>query len=306
MRAVTGEQFVLSKSTGPRQSRAIITELAAGLRELVIDGVAITETYPESSLPPSACGIVLAPWPNRVRDGAWVLDGKQQQLDITEPAQGNAIHGLLRNAPYRVDQRAESSITLAATIFPQHGYPFLVETTVRYELLDDGLRVTHTATNRSDAAAPVAFGAHPFLRIGDVPVGDLTLTSEATTRITTDARQNPTGTVPVAGDDDLRTGRAVRELQLDSTFSGLPVHDGVITAQLTAPDGRAVKLWQQADWPWQQIFTKDEFPRSDGPGRAIAIEPMTAPPNALNSGDGLRWLATDECWSTSWGISYVA
>jgi aldose 1-epimerase len=31
---------------------------------------------------------------------------------------------------------------------------------------------------------------------------------------------------------------------------------------------------------------------------------MTAPADALNSGEGLRWLAPGETWHLSWGIRY--
>lgn len=306
MRAPTGEQHVLSRGSGSRRSRAIITEVAASLRELVVDGVAITETYPEQASTPLGCGIVLVPWANRVADGRWALDGVDQQLDITEPARNNAIHGLLRNAAYSVLSRGDDTITLAATVFPQHGYPFLLDTTVRYDLLDDGLRVTHTVTNRSAAAAPVALGVHPYFRIGDVPVADLVLTVDADTRFETDARLIPVGQVPTAATGfDLRSGRRVGDLSLDDAFGGLAVVDGVIRHRLTAPDGRSIEVWQQPDWGYVQVFTTREFPSPDGPALAVAIEPMTAPPDALNSGIGLRWLARDEQWSGSWGVSYA-
>ena len=102
MRAPTGEQFELAFSQSGRRSRAIITEVAAALRVLEVDGVQLVDGYPEQATPPYASGIVLAPWPNRIRDGRWMLDGRPQQLDLTEPGRGNAIHGLLRSRPYRV------------------------------------------------------------------------------------------------------------------------------------------------------------------------------------------------------------
>jgi aldose 1-epimerase len=306
MRAPTGTQFELSKSWGDHTARAIITELAAALRVFEIDGVAITEPFAETSLPPFGCGIVLAPWPNRVRDGEWTLDGATQQLDLTEPARHNAIHGLLRNTPYTVVERSDAAITLAATVFPQHGYPFTVDTTVRYELVEGGLRVTHTATNRTDASAPVAFGVHPFFRLGDVPVEELVLTLAAEHRIEVDDRLNPVGEAAVPGTDfDLSAGLPVGVLSLDDAFGGLTAQDGVITHTLAAPDGRTVSVWQEAQWPWVQVFTTREFPKDDGHGLAIAIEPMTAPPDAFNSGAGLRWLEADETMTASWGVDYA-
>jgi aldose 1-epimerase len=54
------------------------------------------------------------------------------------------------------------------------------------------------------------------------------------------------------------------------------------------------------------VFTPPEFPgaAADGrsPGQAVAIEPMTAPADAFNSGAGLRWLESGESWTVRWGI----
>ena len=69
MRAPTGEQFVLTRSTAAGSSTAIITEVAASLRTFQIDGVDLTEPYPAEKTPPFGDGIVLVPWPNRVEDG---------------------------------------------------------------------------------------------------------------------------------------------------------------------------------------------------------------------------------------------
>lgn len=296
----TGDQFELTRGG----SRAVITQVAAALREFSVDGVHLTEPYSDSVTPPFGDGIVLAPWPNRVRDGKWVLDGQTLQLDITEPARDNALHGLLRVAPYLVVERSESSITLAATVYPQHGYPFRVATTVTYELVDGGLRVIHTATNESGAPAPVAFGTHPFFRIGDVPTEEVTLTLHAGTRFDVDDRLNPLAEVPVDGDFDLRGGRLVAELELDTAFGGLAPVDRVV-ATLTAPDGRRVSLWQDENHGYSQVFTTRSFPKDGGLGLAVAVEPMTAPPDALNSGLGLKWLEPGETWSVEWGIQYA-
>lgn len=296
----TGDQYELTRGG----IRAVITQVAAALREFSIDGVHLTEPYPATVTPPFGDGIVLAPWPNRVADGTWTLDGAVQQLDITEVTKNNALHGLLRVAPYTVIERSEASITLGATVYPQHGYPFRVATTVTYALVEDGLRVTHTATNETDAAAPVAFGTHPFFRIGDVPTEELTLTLHAGTRFDVDERLNPLAEVPVDGDYDLRGGRLVAELELDTAFGGLTPVDRVV-ATLTAPDGREVRLWQDENHGYSQVFTTRSFPKDGGLGLAVAVEPMTAPPDAFNSGLGLKWLEPGETWSVEWGIQYA-
>jgi aldose 1-epimerase len=305
MRAPTGKQFTITRSSGESRFSATITEVAACLREFTVDGMDLTETYPVDSTPPFGSGIVLAPWPNRVEDGRWSLDGAVQQLDLTEPDRNNAIHGLLRYSPYTVIEHTDDSVTLAATVFPQHGYPFLVDTTVRYQLVDDGIAVTHTAHNAGTAKAPVAFGTHPFLTIGDVPTNELTLTLNAASRILVDARLNPTGEASVEGTDyDLRDGLVLGDRFFDDAFGDVTVVDGVSVHTLTAPDGRTLELWQDSNCGFVQVFTTQIFPKRNGTGTAVAVEPMTAPPNAFNSGDGLRWLAAGESFTVSWGLRY--
>jgi len=307
MRALTGEQFVLTRPTATGSSTAIITEVAAALRTFQIDGVDLTEPYGPERTPPFGDGIVLAPWPNRVEDGIWLLDGKRQHLDITEPARHNAIHGLLRSTAYRVVDQSEASVTLAATVYPQHGYPFMVDTTVTYELVEGGLTVTHGLRNVSAAKAPVAVGTHPFFRIGDVPTEELTLRLNAGTRFETDDRLIPIAENAVEGTKyDLRDGQLVGDLWLDDAFGGVVAVDGEAVHSLTAPDGRRVELWQDESHPYVQVFTTRKFPKNGGLGLAVAIEPMTAAPNALNTGAGLKWLEPDEHWVVRWGIRYSA
>ena len=127
-RCATGRQYELRRG----DALAVVTELAAGLRLYSRAGVQLTETYGDADIPPGGTGITLAPWANRVEDGVWYLDGKKQQLDITEVSRNNASHGLLRNASYTPLTSREYSVTLEATVFPQHGYPFLVRHRVQY------------------------------------------------------------------------------------------------------------------------------------------------------------------------------
>lgn len=300
-----GEQFHLSLDAAGRSVRAIVTEVAAAIRHLSIDGVELTAGYDADTPPPFGSGIVLVPWPNRVRDGRWTYAGQTMQLDITEPARGNALHGLLRNTPYQLAERTEQSVTLRAPVFPQNGYPFTLDTTVCYTVVSVGLQVTHTVRNVGSACAPVAVGTHPFLRIGDVPTDSLTLTVSASRHIDVDERLNPIGVTPVQGTQwDLREGRLVATLDLDDAWSGVAMTGGGSTHWLSAPDGRSVSLWADQQFGYVQVFITREFPGAGELTTAVAIEPMTAPADAFNSGEGLRWLKPGECWSMSWAIRY--
>jgi aldose 1-epimerase len=297
----TGTQLQLRRDGAAGEVTAHIAQVGAALRGLAVGGVDLVARYPQGTPAPFASGTVLAPWPNRVRDGRWDDDGVARQLDLTEPDRSNAIHGLLRYAAYDIDATDDGAI-LTATVFPQHGYPYTLHTSVTYALTEQGVDVTHEVVNVGDGDAAVALGAHPFLCIGGVPTAELTLTLPAGTAFEVDERMLPTGELPVAGGLDLRGGARVGDVELDTGFASLERgEDGLARTTLTAPDGRAVSLWQDENWGFIQAFVTDKYP---GHPVAVAIEPMTAPADALNSGRGLRRIAPGEAWTARWGIAY--
>lgn len=298
----TGDSFSLRSADG--RVRARITQVGAALRALQVDGVDLVPPYPAGTPTPAGSGIVLVPWPNRVRDGRWTQRGVTRQLALSEAALGNASHGLLRYAPYTEAAASTDAVTLAATIFPQTGYPFTLGTRVTYALRGTGIEVTHEITNVGADEAPVAVGTHPYLFFGDVPTADLVLTSSGSTRFVLDDRKLPVAEEPVDAATDLRAGRRVGDLDLDTAYAGLHRGaDGRARTTLAAPDGRTLTLWQGEGFDYVQVFTTDRYPDQD---LAVAIEPMTAPADALNSGRGLRWLTPGETWTLDWGIAYDA
>jgi len=289
----TGTQVHLQRGAVSAQ----IAQVGASLRGLRVGDVDLIARYPENEPTPSCSGVVLAPWPNRVRDGKWNDNGTMQQLAITEPKFNNASHGLLRFTAYDIEQ-TDASATLRATIHPQTGYPYEVATAVTYALTTTGIEVTHTLTNRSDAAAPVALGTHPFVTIGDVEPRNLVLRVPAKTLLETDERMLPLRATPAA--EEMRTGVRLGGITLDTGFADLiRDQDGRARHSLTAPDGRRVTVWQGPGFDFVQVYTSVNYP---GQKLAVAIEPMTAPVDGLNSGLGIRRLAPGESWTLSWGI----
>ncbi len=291
----TGEQLELVRNG----VSAVVTEVGATIRRLVVDGVDLIEGFEADEIPRSSQGAILVPWPNRVRDGKWVHEGETLQLDISEPKFGNASHGLLRNTAYAIDRRADDRVVLRAPVHPTRGYPFSLETEVEYALSDDGLEVTHRVTNRGRDTAPVGVGAHPYLRIGDVPTTELTLRIAASSVVLVDERSNPIGSAPVPPEKDLRAGRRVADVTLDDAFTDLETADGRVEHVITAPAGRSVTVWADEVFAWVQAFTSTTL----RPGRiALAVEPLTMPANAFNSGDGLTRLEPGQTLTARWGI----
>jgi aldose 1-epimerase len=61
-----------------------------------------------------------------------------------------------------------------------------------------------------------------------------------------------------------------------------------------------VTVWADASWPYVQLFTGD---LPDVGRRGFAVEPMTCPPNAFKTGEGLIRLEPGDTFEGTWGIS---
>ncbi|MDF2992399.1 MAG: galactose mutarotase [Microbacterium sp.] len=296
----TGHRFHLR---GPRSS-AEIAQVGAALRALTVDGVDLVPRYPDEVPTPAASGVVLVPWPNRIRDGKYTFDGVDQQLAISEPKFGNASHGLLRFGTYQPIEHTDERLVLGADVVPQTGYPFHLRTRVTFSLREDGLHVTHDIENVGTTTAPVALGVHPYLCIGGVPTEDLVIHSTGTTTLVLDERNIPIDEVPVDENTDLRGGRRLGDASLDNGYRGLDRDaEGRAHHTLTAPDGRRLQMWQDEGFGWAQVFTTDRYP---GQSLAVAIEPMTAPANAFASGIDVCALAPESAIRREWGIRFSA
>jgi len=289
------------------QYRATVTELGAGLRELSFHGQPLIAGYEADELPPAGAGELLAPWPNRVDGGRYVFGGTEYQLALTEPTRANAIHGLTRWTAWTAVRQDSGAVLLRSTPHGQQGYPFSVEIEAEYRLdASTGLQVTVTARNRGSHTAPYGTGSHPYLTVRTSSVDACELTLPARSWLPLDDRGIPAGPPePVEGTEyDFRTARAIGTTRLDHALTGLSRDgDGRAWAYLAADGGSGprVGLWAGGGYGWLQVFTGDPL----GPDRrrkAVAIEPMTCPPNAFVTADDLLVLEPGEMAAHSWGI----
>ena len=288
---------------------AQITRVGAALRYLAIDGVQLVEPGEIGSLGPFCEGVIMSPWPNRIAGGKWQYQGRTLELPINLHEQQNANHGLLMDVAYDVVEQGESSVTLAALIHARFGYPFEVYTTVTYELVESGVKISHSAVNHSVEDAPYALGGHPYFKIAGVATEDLFIRSDAETVLVVDERQIPTGTMPTAHSRfDMRSGVRVGDNFYDHDFTDLPRDaDGLAHTYLTAADGRGFDIWQDSEFKHVVIFTPDFYFAELGQDKryACAIEPQTSGPNSFNSGKDLKWLKKGQKFVATWGIDLL-
>ncbi len=289
------------------QYLATVTELGAGLRELSFRGQPVIAGYQADEMPPAGAGQLLAPWPNRVDGGRYVFGGTEYQLALTEPGRANAIHGLTRWTAWTAVRQDADAVLLRSAPHGYQGYPFGLEIEAEYRLdAGTGLQVTVTARNRGSHAAPYGTGSHPYLTVRTPSVDGCELTLPAESWLPMDDRGIPSGSPErVEGTSyDFRQARAIGATVLDHALTALSRDgDGRAWACLAADGGAGprVSLWAGEGYRWLQVFTGDPL----GPDRrrkAVAIEPMTCPPNAFVTADDLLVLEPGEKVTHSWGI----
>lgn len=298
----SGEQFEIRRG----DLSAVLVEVGGGLRTLRLAGMDLLDGYGVEEMASAGRGQLLVPWPNRIRDGCYSFDGQDLQLALTEPAAGNAIHGLTRWTNWSAVERSDTAITMCHRLYPQPGYPFILDVSSEFRLSSAGLTVTMRATNVGSSRCPFGAGAHPYLRVGPSTVDSWRLRVPADRYLKTDERQIPVAEEDVSGSEfDFRQERPVGGSVLDVGYTGLTRDEkGYATIEIGSEDGRTrLRLWMDAKFRYAMVFTGDTVHPESRRRHGIAVEPMTCAPNAFNSGAGLLVLEPQESFEGAWGIS---
>jgi len=297
-----GEQHAI----GHGRQEVIVTEVGATLRSYTVDGAPVIDGFGANDMCSAGRGQVLAPWPNRLGDGSYSIDGRSGRAALDEPERHNAIHGLVRWLPWRLRSRAQNVVALECTLFPQPGFPWRLTFVLEYRLGREGLAVTAGVTNDDEVPAPFGLGFHPYLTLGSTAVDTLRLRLPAQRCLVTDPRGLHTGEAVVAGSElDFSFGRRIGPTRLDTAYTGLSRDArGIARVELDEVEtGRSVTVWMDGHFAYVMAFTADTVEPAGRRRQSIAIEPMTCPPDALRTGTDLVRLEPGASWEASWGIS---
>jgi aldose 1-epimerase len=222
----------------------------------------------------------LHPWANRLGADRFEVAGREvdltlEDLPLKRDANGLAMHGLLSAAPgWKVERHAEldgGGVLVAG--FDFGAYPHLLDAfpfphRVRIEATLDRATLTIATTVEATGAVavPVSFGFHPYLCLPGVPRADWVLGAPVRERLLLDQRGLPTGEREAA---EIATG-PLGARTYDDAFTA-PEGGQPLTLEGA---GRRLELRLGEGYPFTQIYAPDDTD-------AVAIEPMTAPTNAL-------------------------
>jgi galactose mutarotase-like enzyme len=299
----TGQQWRI----GHGRQEVIICEVGATMRSYTVGTRPVLDGFGPNEWSQSGRGQVLAPWPNRLADGRYEFNGTRAQAALNEPERRNAIHGLVRWLPWTLQTRHQNQLSLRLQLHPSPGYPFSLLLELEYHVGRDGLSVTTTAQSMEEGPVPFGLGFHPYLSAGPGTVDGAILHLPAHHTVDLDDRGLPTGALSavVGTDRDFTTARFIGPAVLDTAFTTLDRDAaGLAWASLDAPEGdTGAALWADAGFPYLMVYSGDTLGEVSRRRHAVAIEPMTCPPNALRTGQDLLTLQPGQEWSATWGIA---
>ncbi len=181
-----------------------------------------------------------------------------------------------------------ASFDFSSHVLLMEAFPFAHQVELVAELAGAELRITTTVRAGDGGPVPISFGFHPYLRLPGVPRAEWVLEAPVREQLLLDERGLPTGerrpveiaTAPLAG------------RHYDDAFTAPPagapfaLEGGGWRLELRLGDG----------YRFSQIYAPADTD-------AVAIEPMTAPTNALLSGTDLPLLGPGESYVAEFSIA---
>lgn len=232
----------------------------------------------------STMGIpLLHPWANRLGARRFETLGREVDLDAADPPpsadpNGLPIHGLLAAARgwqvTQSDSRDDGGTIAARFDFAAHeglmrAFPFPHEVVLEVALAGPTLTISTTVAATGDAAVPVSFGFHPYFQLPGLDRAEWEVELPVTERLALDERMLPTGEREATS----VAGGPLGSRTFDDAYTSPPAGEGFAVSGA----GRRIEMVFGAGFPFAQVYA----PVDDA---VIAIEPMTAPANAVVTG----------------------
>ena len=250
-------------------------------------------------------GSVLAPWPNRIKDGRYSFNDEMFELPINEKSKNNALHGLVAHSDWQIVSSSESSITLEHILDMPKIYPGKLKLQIKYEFIDNYLEIKIDALNIGNKKAPYGVSIHTYFVAGqNLKNNQLFLQLPSSEFMQVDLeRLLPLGIEKVDSTEfDFRILKQISNLFIDHAFKAdtdLPPR-----VRLINESKLGVELEFDESTKWIQVHTADRDGKEDA-RMAIAIEPMSCPPDAFNSALDLITLEPNERHSFSLKIKQI-
>ncbi len=244
----------------------------------------------------------LAPFVCRLHNGKYHYGQKEYEIKKFYLGE-HAIHGLIYDAIFDItDQRVTEEMAMVEMTHQYKGsdagYPFLFDCKVRYELkAQNSLTIVTSIINKDAGMIPVADGWHPYFSFGK-SINECQLEFQSKEMVEFDEGLLPTG--KLLPYQEFGSLKIIGDQFFDNCFTVnfaecqpmLVFRDPALQLQVEIRPGDA--------YPYLQIYTPAHR-------QSIAIENLSAAPDAFNNGMGLINLGAGEekIFSTNYTIRKV-
>lgn len=198
---------------------------------------------------------------------------------------GSAIHGLLYNEPFTITNTWANAESAGVTLVHEYkgsdkGYPFLYTCTITYTLAaNNKLTLTTSITNKHTGEIPLQDGWHPYFTFGS-SINDVLLQFNSNALVEFDEALVPTGSLTPYS--TFNNFKKLGDTFFDNCFS---LKNNTVAACILKDEKQQlqIEIWADDNYPYLQIYTP--------PNRqSIAVENLSAAPDAFNNGMGLIML----------------
>lgn len=227
----------------------------------------------------------LSPYPCRIKNAKYTF-GERSYVLTKYSSHGNAIHGLLYDALFTVTESfadEESAFVRLSYVYDndREGYPFSYRCEVEYTLTKGNtLSISTTVTNIDQKLLPIADGWHPYFTLHD-PIDKYHVEFQSKEMLEFDEHLVPTGKlIPY---EEFGSISPFGTTSLDSCFT-LNFAECQPLCVIRNPERKVqIEFHPSPSYPYLQIYTPEHR-------KSIAIENLSAAPDAFNNGIGLQVL----------------
>ncbi len=304
-------QWILSDGSGT--SAAILPAFGATLNAFsitrqdgihnVIDGYTDAESFIHDVTGQGFKSCKLSPFACRLKNGAYHFGQENYKIQQGFYLNRHALHGLLYNAPFIVLQQEANAEKAMLRLLHQHkgtdaGFPFVYDCVVTYTLEHNHqLTLQTTVTNHSGKLMPIQDGWHPYFTLGGA-INDCQLEFQSKELVLFDGELLPTGELKHF--EDFGSLTLLGKTEFDHCFTVNFAECQPLCVLRNPQTHIQVEIYPDTSYPYLQVYTPPHR-------HSIAIENLSAAPDAFNNAMGLKVLPPGETatFTTRYKISVL-
>jgi len=274
------------------QSKAVIALNNQGgrLKTLTLKDKLIIDDLENVPYKKSHAGAILFPFANRINAGKYEFHGNTFQLPCNEPGRDNAIHGLIFDKMFYIDEAFEGSKSARVVLSytennPPDGFPFPFKVELKYTLKEEALSLEVKIHNIGEEDFPFNLGWHPYFCVNHFDSSFLSFQSHKQV---------------IFNDNLISLGMAETPIPDPYSLKNETLDDCFVLLDKTVElytDDYTINISGKPKSDYLQIYAPPKEKR-------LAVEPMTGISDSFNHKRGIHILKPNHTKKETWSVSF--